>query len=80
MLFDFELPTTFTSTKHGAATTRELHTSVKLITFSMVDMAAFPFAHHKTLRPLPNNNNNKNTQDPQIRDKLDYLTQTSLVK
>ena len=33
MLFDFEPPTTSTETKHGAATTSELHTPVKLITF-----------------------------------------------
>ena len=73
MLFDFEPPTTFTPTKHGAATTRELHTPVQLITFSTVDMATSPFAHHKTLYPLPNNNNNK-TQEPQIRDKVAYFT------
>ena len=74
MLFDFEPPTAFTQTKHGVATTRELHTPVTLITFSMVDMA-----YRKTLRPLPSNNNN-NTHEPQIRDKVAYLTQTSRVK
>ena len=53
MLLDFEPPTTSTPTKHGAATAREVHTPVKLITFSTVDMATSPFAHHKTLCPLP---------------------------
>ena len=76
MLFDFESQTTSTPTKHGAATARELHTPVKLITFSTVSMATSLFAHHKTLCPLPNNNNN-NTSEPQTRDKVAYLTQTS---
>ena len=76
MPFDFEPPTTFTPTKHGAATTRELHTPVKLITFSTVHMATSPVSHHQTLRPLLNDNN-KNTQEPQIQDKVAYLTQTS---
>ena len=71
--FDFEPPATPTPTQHGAATTRELPTPVKLITFSMVDMATSPFAHHKTLYPLPDNNDNK-TQEPQIRDKVAVLT------
>ena len=48
MLLDFEPPTTSTPTKHDAATAKELHTPVKLITFSIVDMATSPFAHHKT--------------------------------
>ena len=75
MLFDFEAPISSNPTKHGAATIRELHTPVKLITFSTVDRATSPFAHHRTLPPLPNNNNN-NTQEPQIRDKVAYLTLT----
>ena len=75
MLLDFEPPTTSIPTKHGTATARELHTPVKLITFSTVDRATSPFAHHRTLPPLPNNNNN-NTQEPQIRDKVAYLTLT----
>ena len=75
MLFNFEPQTIFTPTKHGAATTRKLHTPVKLITSSTVDMATSPFAHPKTLNPLPKNNN-KNAQEPQIRDKVAYLTQT----
>ena len=76
MLFDFEPPATYTPTKHDAATAKELHTPVKLITFRMVDMATFPFAHHKTDYPLPNNNKNK-TQESQKRDKVAYHTQTS---
>ena len=72
MLLDFEPPTTSTPTKHSAATTRELHTPVKLITFRMVDIATFPFAHHKTHYPLPNNNNK--TQESQKRDKVAYFT------
>ena len=52
MLFDFEPPTTSTPTKLGAAATRELHTPVKLITFSTLGMATSPFAHHETLHPL----------------------------
>ena len=79
MLFDFEPPTTSTPTKHGAATTRELHIPVKLITFSMVDMAT-SFAHHKTLRPLPNNNNNNNTKEPQTRNKVVYSNFLSKLK
>ena len=75
VLSDFEQPTASNRTEHGAATTRELHTPVKLITFSTVDRATSPFAHHRTLPPLPNNNNN-NTQEPQIRDKVAYLTLT----
>ena len=74
MLFNFESPTTAFQAKHGVATTRELHTLVKLITFSVVDMATSPFAHPKTLRPLPNN---KSTKEPQIRNKVAYFTQTS---
>ena len=73
MLFDFEAPISSNPTKHGAATIRELHTPVKLITFSTVDMATSPFAHHKTLYPLPDNNDNK-TQELQIRDKVAVLT------
>ena len=79
MLFDFEPPTTSTPAKHGTTTARELHTPVKLITFSTVNMATSHFAHPKMLRPLLNNNN-KNTQEPQIQDKVAYLTQTSQVK
>ena len=70
MLFNFEPPTTSTPTKHRATTTRELHTPAKLITFNVVDMATSPFAHHKILCALPNNNN---TQEPQIRDEVAYL-------
>ena len=47
MLFDFEPPTASTPTNHGTATARELHSPVKHITFSMVNMATSPFAHHK---------------------------------
>ena len=54
------------------------HLSNWSCTFSTVNMATSPFAHPKTLRPLPNNN--KNTQEPQIRDKVAYLTQTAWVK
>ena len=32
---------------------RATHTPVKLITFSMADMAVSPFSHHKALSPLP---------------------------
>ena len=63
MLFDFEPPITSIPTKHGTVTARELHTPVKLISFSMVDMATSPFAHYKTLRPVPNNNNNNNNKE-----------------
>ena len=80
MLFNFESPTTAFQAKHGVATTRELHTLVKLITFSVVDMATSPFAHPKMLHPLSNNHKNKNTQEPQIQDKVAYLAQTSWVK
>ena len=71
MLFNFEPQTIFIPTKHGAATARELHTPVKLITSSTVDMATSPFAHPKTLNPLPKNNN-KNTQEPQGQGSLPY--------
>ena len=75
MLFDSVPPTTSTPVNHGAATTRELHTPVKLITFSMVNMATSLFSHPKKLHPLLNNNN-KNTQEPQIWDKVyAYFTQ-----
>ena len=76
MLFDFKSTTTSTPIKHGTATARELRTPVKLITLSMVNMATSRFAHPKMLRPLLNTNNN-NTQEPQIRDKVAYRTQTS---
>ena len=78
MLFDFESTTTSTPTKHGMATAKELHTPVKLITFSMVNMATSLFSHPKMLHPLlNNNNNNKKTQEPLIWNKVAYLTQTS---
>ena len=77
MLFDFESQTTSTPTKHGAATARELYTPVKLITFSMVDKATSPFAHHKKLRPLQKKQQQQSTKEPQIWDKVVYLTQTS---
>ena len=77
MLFDFEPPATYTPTKHDAATAKELHTPVKLITFSIVDMATSPFAHPSRLCPWPNNNH---TQEPQIRDKGASLAQTCRVK
>ena len=73
MLFDFEPSTASTPTKHSMATARELHTPVRLITFSMVNMETTLFAHPKTLRPLLNNNKNR----PPIWDKVAYLTQTS---
>ena len=76
VLSDFEQPTASNRTEHGAATTRELDTPVKLITFSMVDTATSPFAHHKTLRLLPNNNKNAQEQQNMMRDKVAYLTQT----
>ena len=66
MPFDFEPPTTSTTTKHITATARELYTPAKLITCScsIVDMATSPFAHSRMLHPLPNNNYNKNPQEP----------------
>ena len=75
MLFDFESTTTSTPTIDGMATAKELRTPVKLIAFSTVHVATSLFAHPKTLRPLLNNNKNK--QEPQIWDKVAYLTQTS---
>ena len=78
MLFDFESTTTSTSTKDGMATARELHTPVKLITFSTVNMATSLFAHPKMLHPLLNNN--KIAQKPQIQDKVAYLKLPELNK
>ena len=48
MLFDFEPSTASTPTKHSAATTRELHTPVKLIVLSTADMATSPFAQYNS--------------------------------
>ena len=52
MPFDFEPLTTANPTEHGAATTGELCTTVKLITLSTADMVTSPFARHRRLRSL----------------------------
>ena len=48
VLSDFEPPTASNRTEHGAATTRELWTPVKLIVLSTADMATSPFAQYNS--------------------------------
>ena len=48
VLSDFEQPTASNRTEHGAATTRELWTPVKLIALSTADMATSPFAQYNS--------------------------------
>ena len=62
MLFDLEPPTTSNPTKHGTAIARELHTPVKLITFSTVDMATSPFAHPQNASSIAQQQQHKHTR------------------
>ena len=63
MLPDLEPSTTSNQTEHGAATTREIRTPVKLFTLSTADLISFhiiQFFHEKT--KTKNKTTTKNTR------------------